>query len=565
MGGPGQAGPTLSIPHFAWSELFNMLIEVALWCVLALSLVEQLARAFRWTKTQRVGQWVLTLTAVAIALRVLVPFAPANWYLGVSNVPSVHHFSRSTALVPLPLRLLTFDLAQGALAARVFNLLASAVMIPLFVWAIHLAGFPRRVALLVGVLVAGVPMYVRYGASDGSHATLLMLYTVATVAFLRLYQGLSGPLGICALGSALLLGVPIRLESGVLFLFIPLLLWSPVRSLWSILTARPLVLAVFLVSFLIALVWQWDFHAQSLAIYSRPHLASAIIALLSRVFFVPNPSIVGFFPPLLAIPAWFFLAHLVRVRAWAELVCLYTPILLCGIPSAFADGPFVGLPAAGYHVISVLFVVLAIARALDWGWDRLRSDWKTRKRSWPLFAAVAALPLAASTAFAWCYTYAWQEEYTFLNKQLPSEAATILTVWDADTGTSDLDCCLALPYPTFSPDRPHLRWIVLGKQDLALTRMEHLQFDYYYPGTMASLDSRSLDSWRGRLVASRPEQRTLLRTHLAQMRELDQLVRRHHHLVPLAREQVPAHTFSSVAFADDQVQLVFYRHIQQPH
>ncbi len=535
-------------------------IEAASWCIIAAALGLYFVALTRRALQEQQALGLGVCVVVALILRLVVPFAPVNWYVAVNDAQHLAAFSRPTAYTPLPLRALVFDFGFGAMGARAFNLATGVACIPLFWYVARLAACSSRVALLFAALFTVIPMYVRYAATDTSHCTILLLYALAAVAYLRIASRQHTAFDYLALVLAVALGMPIRLESGVLFLSIPFFAfrgtaqWPPLRR------HLPLVVAC-VVATALGAAGLWQFHAESLQMRAAIQPPSALIALIARTTFLVNPAGPAFFPALFAVPVWFYVAGLWRRRAWPELRQLYLPVYFGCIPSLFGDGPFVSLPIAGYHIVSLIFVVFAIARAIDALWDRfvqlLRSHPPRR-----LALGIAAIPCI--WVFFWTpyrYTYAWQEEYAFLTRVLPHKQATVLTIWDEATHGGDLDCCLALPYPTFLIDRPNLRWLVLNRSDLTDDRLRHLQFDYYYPGSMASLAPDSLQRGWARAVAGSPERVRRQRAHIEMIAQLDARVRQIWPLVADQQATVPAHTFSAAAFKDDRVALTLYRHV----
>jgi hypothetical protein len=89
-------------------------------------------------------------------------------------------------------------------------------------------------------------------------------------------------------------------------------------------------------------------------------------------------------------------------------------------------------------------------------------------------------------------------------------------------------------------------------------KLSHLQFDYYYSGTLPLLDLDSFDSKYARMIQS-PAVRSSQRAHVAKLQELDRRLRAAHDLEPYATASMPAHSFSTAGFRDDRMTLVLWR------
>jgi hypothetical protein len=345
---------------------------------------------------------------------------------------------------------------------------------------------------------------------------------------------------------AVVLAMPLRLESGVL---VPLVVFFGCRDrvTWRGLFPSTRIAAWFCAACLAGAWWMVTLHHRSVGVHTL-NVFGVVNALLFGVLFVVNPAGPQFFSPLLALPIWIFVVRRWRARDFAGLGALYLPVLLACVPTAFNDGPFVMLPAARYHVISVVFILLASARAID-----ELSTWFAR-RSVRVIAAVSVVPLAwLVLVVPGRYTYAYQEEYLFLRDALPQEG-TVVTLWDPLPGSNDLDCCLALPSQRLNAQFPRVRWVVLDAE-VTDAELAAVSADFYYSGSMSALDPASLESWWRQLVGS-AESRERHRAHILRLRALDQKLRAKFRPAPgVAARGVPAHTFSDVGFRDDWLEL----------
>jgi hypothetical protein len=548
-------GARADVPQFLLRVM--QAIEPGLWIVFAIALLVFSVRRI-WRGSFYGGKrMVAAVAAVAAGLRVAVPFAPTNWYFGLANTALGRQlYTRSTTYLPLPNRWVIFDLAGGSRAIAALNLVLGTAAIICLWYASARSNHTPRTSFLFAVLIALVPVYVRYAGSDASHTMLLFLYSCAAAAFTDLATGEGGAPAYTVLFFSTVLAFPIRAESSVVFLAIPFFLMNGRITLRDVVRGRHKALAVLVSASLVGILELVSVQAESIRAHAHWDLGSLSLALLSRLLVLVSPLPVSFFPAVLSVPIWVYVASLAKRRAWRELASIYVPILSSGAPAVFGGGVFLDLPSAGYQIVSVLFIVLACARATDHFWTKLERRELVLGR-WQRILLLGAVPLVvASFVFPWWRTYAYQEEYRFLRDALPRERATILTIWDPEAHAGDFDCCLAMPYPTLWIEHRNLRWLVLGKTDLP--RVRALRFDYYYPGSMASIDIRSLDSWRGRLVVQDDARRLAQRNHLEAIARLDEAIRREHALTPIRSVTVRANTFSSVAFAGDRATFTLY-------
>ncbi|MDP1823172.1 MAG: hypothetical protein Q8L48_08025 [Archangium sp.] len=520
-------------------------LEAASWVLLTALLGPLFWKAARHARNEHAAAPLLVLLGLTVVARLAVPFAPPNWYMGTTEVGAF--FTRATAVIPLPSRL-ALSVARDELGIRTLNLAFSLGSVLLFWFTAARAGHTRRTALVFAGFFALVPMYVRLAASDDGVVTaLLFLFSVAAAARVELQDPGGAPWAWPLLALAIVLAMPLRLESGVL---VPLVGFFGCRDRisWRGFFPSPAVAVTVLLATAVGAWRMLELHHQSMGVHAVNALGLAN-ALIGGVLFIVNPAGPQFFSPLLAVPIWIFVVRRWRARDFAGLVALYVPVLLARVPTIFNDGPFVMLPAARYHVLSVVFILLASARAIDElpAWFARRP---VRVAGALLLGPVAWVTLVVPGRF----TYAYQEEYLFLRQALPREG-TVVTLWDPLPGRNDLDCCLALPSQRLNAQFPGLRWVVLGA-GVTEAELAAVSADFYYPGSMSSLDPSSLDVWWRKLVAP-PETRALHRAHIARLRALDQQLRARFSPEPVAARGVPAHTFSDVGFRDDWLPLEF--------
>jgi hypothetical protein len=527
------------------------LVEPAAWVLFALAGIGATARMLRREARGEIAFLGAVMLAAA-ALRLVVPFGPTNWYTGVANIGLDEVYTRTTTYMPWISRVVTFDL--GVVGIRALNLLLGCLSVFYLWYTARVSGHSRRACRVFAVLLAITPVFVRFSASDASHTVAVFLYACAAAAFVECRRDHESVAAHLLLFTAVVLGMPIRLESSILFVTVPCFLWRA-NTGWRDLLGGKWATATLLAGATIGLAETLTFHAQSLVDRGHADMFGAALMIASRLLVVVNPHPVAFFPPVLALPIWVHVAGCVKRRQWGELASLYVPIGLCGIPFAFSGGVFLDLPSAGYQIIAVVFILLACGRGVDALADRVMA-WGPIRLT---VASVVVVAAVASFVPGFFRTYAFQEEFRFLRDALPREAATVLVIWDPETHAGDLDCCLSLPYPTLIAETPSLRWTVLRRDDVDEERIRRLEFDYYYPGAMVSLDLASLDSRYAKLVRPSSADRERQRDHVRALQKVDEQIHRHHRLELVANKTVAAHTFSSVAFREDSVTLSLYR------
>jgi hypothetical protein len=91
------------------------------------------------------------------------------------------------------------------------------------------------------------------------------------------------------------------------------------------------------------------------------------------------------------VPIWLTATDAWRQRRWNDLASLYLPIWFSRIPHLFGAAFMVGgLATTGYHIISVIFILLACARGLEHLYLRYRQgEFLTAPRASPYRLAPA--------------------------------------------------------------------------------------------------------------------------------------------------------------------------------
>jgi hypothetical protein len=346
------------------------------------------------------------------------------------------------------------------------------------------------------------------------------------------------------------------------FLGVPLFLLHAGSTLRDVIRARlPLLLlgAAGLVGGLAIL----DLQAHSFDERLSVQPDSIVLGIIAQVLCVPEATLPSFFPPLIAVPIWLTAIDQLKRRRWHELASLYLPIWFSRVPHLFGAAFMAGgLATTGYHIVSVLFILLASARGMEQLYLRyLRGEVlaDAGRRRAVLVATGAAAAVLCIHAYG--YRYVEGQEMRFLHKELPRGESTVLVIWDPDPSPGD-DCCLSLPYPPLWGQLPRTRWIVLTLADLDRPDyIRNLRFDLYYPGSTLQLEDSA--AWFSSADDAPDERLSRQRDGLRRLRELDALVRREHALEPWRSVTVRAHTPSFAHFRDGTVTFAIDRRVQQ--
>lgn len=539
-------------------------LEGPLWLIFLSSVVPVAIAAVRRIRAAGQGSALAMVLGLALVLRLLVPWEPIFWHYPLMNLDLGGGvlYTRQNSYLPLLLRFLVFDLHGGFDAALAFNLFAGVLSIVLLWYAALRGGHSTRVCALFGLLLAITPMYVRHAASDSVYTPILLLYSACAAAYIGLARGDTRRAATALLLSSTLLGMPIRAEAAWVFLGVPLFLLHAGSTLRDVVRPRvPLLLlgAAGLLGSLAILDLQSHSFGERLSV--QP--GSIVLGIIAQVLCLPDPGVPSFFPPLIAVPIWLTAIDQIKRRRWHELGSLYLPIWFSRVPHLFGAAFMVGgLATTGYHIVSVLFILLASARSMEQLYLRyLRGEFlvDARRRRAVLVASGAAAAILCIHAYG--YHYVEGQEMRFLHRELPRGDSTVLVIWDPDPSPGD-DCCLSLPYPPLWAQLPHTRWIVLTLADLDRPDyIRNLRFDLYYPGSTLQLEDSA--PWFSAADDAPDERLSRQRDGLRRLRELDALVRREHALEPWRKVTVTAHTPSFAHFKDDTVTFAIDRRVQQ--
>ncbi len=557
-------------------------LEAMCWVLLAAAGLTVLARNLPRLSLRTVPHAAWLLLAVGAAARLSVPFRPMNWYFGVGNLPIGRFwFTKASSYLPLPNRLVAFDLGFGFNGLVAFNV-ALGVASVLILWqAARWAGYGEKAATAFALLLATTPMYVRLSASDSSQVMCLFLWACAALSFTAVLRRVGGGVAHVALFAATVLACPIRLESAGIISSAALFAgagvdgWKEIARDWRRFLAFWAALAV---GGVIALAY----HTQTLAV--RQH------GLLNIVFSITTGApfrLTGLlnlwppynFPPIIAVLYLYHLMVRLRARDWREVAGSLVPVIFVSLPFLIGEEViFCFLNEAAYNIIAVVFYLTPAGKGLVEFARRLS------EQPPPVWKRVAAAGLAIPLLWLFILvpyrrTVVFQDELRFLQDQLPGGPATILTIWDpwaqANTHSwfTEFDCCLALPYPTFLGDRPELKWIVLTAEDLQSGRLGTLSFDYYYPGTLSRLETERRDPWSLQALTPALRERDVQRAkvereHVRILKRLDEEVRRRFRLTPAASRRITARHEPLLArgcdgidigFPDPELELTIYR------
>ena len=551
-------------------------IEATLWGVLLCA-----SLAVAWQRGGRCRQADLRITlllaAIAVSARLLVPWLPFNWYYGISNLSfAPKAFTKSTTYLPLPNRLIVFDLGAGFQGIVAFNIAIGIITVVLLWRAAKDAGYSETVCAWFGLLLAITPMYVRLSASDATHTLPLLLWAMSAAAFAAVQRGAGGTGIHLLLFASTALGCPIRLESAVMMPAVPFFVGRDLSG-WKEIIRHPQRFLGFWCGLAaglgLAVCVHWHTGNSQLrmefdtACRGLEHLFPGIPLFITYPLVMPLTYVVEtcarillidpfFVPMLLMVFLWWFLIWNIRRKHCADIRSVLVPMIIFSVPALLGGRPTGGdLPTDAYHVIFVVFVLLGCAR----GMALVQHQVAPRVRRWRKWQQ--AVGLAAAIAFAatffyppYRYTYAYQEEFRFLSQSLPKEKATILTFWAKGTDDGDYDCCLATPYATFIADFPRLHWIVLDPSKASPAELRNLDFDYYYEGSLACLDPHFREH-NGLLPEKVPDAAFVPEVSALNAR----LLRSGRFELWRKAVGLPANTFSHIKFPDNRMSLSIWR------
>jgi hypothetical protein len=176
---------------------------------------------------------------------------------------------------------------------------------------------------------------------------------------------------------------------------------------------------------------------------------------------------------------------------------------------------------------------------------------------------------------AYYNTYSFQDEFRFLRDNLPEGPATVLVLADKGREHADFACCLSQPYPVLMAERPLLKWIVIDQNDLPTATYRNADFDYYYPGSLASLVPEgflypglvqfALSLGIGSESTPASMRATSRReANLDDLRELDRRIHQEFDLVPFRSVVKRSPTSTDGEFPNDEMLLTIYERSKRP-
>jgi hypothetical protein len=534
-------------------------IEAAAWVIFVAGLLAATARAAQEARAQREGRWLAGVIAIALGVRLAIPWTTTHWYYTGGNVlgaPGVYH--HATAAVPWIDRLVGFELGWADVGLGWTHLAASLVGIVMVWSALSAGGASLAVKALTTLGFALTPMYVRYAVTDSSHLWAWVAFTAAAAALGRaVHRGETAIDDVAIAVLAPVLGAPIRLESAPLLaaaiLWAPVVKPVPVRAI----ARRPLSV-IFALACAAGVALAVAAHRADAASRLRFDPGSVIFGLLVRVVLaLPSwPWPVSFFPLALTVLYWVILVRRARDRAWTRLAWMAAAACVCAAPFLFTGALFFELGGAGYSLVALSFLVLWAAEGADEVLRRVATT-PARRRA---VAAAFAVVLVTTFVPGWTRTFAFMEETRFLRRALANRRGVVLALSDpqGERCGHDPDATVALPDALLSVREPALRWLVVRSDGADAFDPEGASFDYYYRGGDLELDPASMEGRFQRLVNGDPASRRCHAERLARLRRLDERIRARFPLRVVARETVTARTFSFIAFPGDRETLTLY-------
>jgi hypothetical protein len=170
-------------------------------------------------------------------------------------------------------------------------------------------------------------------------------------------------------------------------------------------------------------------------------------------------------------------------------------------------------------------------------------------------------------------TLVYQDEFHFLRDNLPEGPATVLVLADQGRISADYDCCLSQPYPVLMAERPNLKWVIIDQNDLDSGAYRNVEFDYYYPGSMATLMPGpqipkvlvKIAYWLAEDSTHAAHEDTLRRDeNLRLLHRLDGRVREEFPLAPFRSAAKPSADSTTGTFPNDEMVLTIYRRTDRP-
>jgi hypothetical protein len=529
--------------------------EGVAWALFLAAVALQIAGVVASARAKGVLRSLVAVVAVALVVRLAVPWTATHWYYTGGNVlgaPGV--FDRASSYVPWIDRLVCFQLRWPWPALNLLHLAASIASIVLF-WGTLFVLEAKAISrdLFAGIL-ATTPVFVRYGVTESSHIWASCCFAAAAIALARSADGKPPRWDVWVLlAAAPILGGTIRLESapllGAAALFV--LVVCPRARI-----GRP-ALDVFIVAAgaAVALAAHAHFGTLQLRVGLRP-MWIAIGLLFRAVLQIHSIALVSPYPALLAVPIWYLVVQRIRARELRALSWMCVASVYCSGPFLFGQAAFFELGGAGYSIVALTFPALWAAEGIATALERARARYAGRTFLLLELGMLGAFGVIVVPGLF--HTYAFMEEYRFLREALRGKRGTVLALFDRNEECDhDLDSSVALPDAVISATQPELSWIVLGAD--ATVDPHELRFDYYYRGSELDLDPKTMLDWPRRLSNDDPRSQRCHAEHLERLRELDARVRATCDLDLVRSEVIVARTFSFIAFPGDRASLSLFR------
>jgi hypothetical protein len=467
------------------------------------------------------------LFAGGLALRVLVPWAPANFY---SDLAAPFPSFRFNPTYAHPLYDALWRVSRAADAPFVANVLLGAMAPPLLYLALRGGpaepgardrGLDERAALPFAVAVAALPLFVRLSASDAPHVFGLFAFALGAVCFARAEatSGVAPHAGF--LIATYLVGATRReLAVGPMMYAFLAFAWRGRAALRGSSAARLAALALACAAglFWTPLVAAGRFNSELQLSFAQ---LVAYVRGLPEALLLPDDCV----PWLFRLGLLVLLVGQLRRRRPLLPIAYAAGMILFTLPYAlereFAHAyvhPLSNWAFSRYALVWYLFPtyfgVLGVVRLIDVSAVRARP---------PMRAALGVL-LCANVLPEYRSLHAYQAEYLFLRGFLAQDRTRLPIVvgWQKYAG---VDFCEALAQPFFgvSGIDPARRWIVLDAGEIPRALAATEDTFYYFSNTLPRIRVEDVTARGGETAELGPA--------VCAFRSLDCLARRHGHPV----------------------------------
>jgi hypothetical protein len=442
-----------------------------LWWLLPPAIFSSIAGARR---RPRVVLIVVCATILALLVRFAVSGGPANHYteiLGPWDAASASFVPRAGGadglyraidwLMPLSSRgLLGLQRVLGSLS------------VGLVVLALGIGTDRGRssdtVLALIALLLAIDPLEARLAASDAMHVPALFAFSVGALVFAQAStdQRSSAWRTVFIAGCALLPGLA-RVELAPM----PIL-WLPLFANWKKGVSRLALLrgpggahVAVLAAVVLAFVLSSAGFGEPIGSVTWPHVRDwfgSLLAFFARDWGERWTSIVLARVALLGTAVGFVLGARRPIVLACTAVALHAARMATPLAGAGASN------ALAYARHDVVFEIVVVVLA-GWGWEAIvrASTSHGNGRAVSTAAMGASLLAPARTPPPYEATFVYQDEYTFLARELPhvEPSCDIVTVWALGGGGVAFESVLAMPHPLVAYDDRQRHWIIVQHRD----------------------------------------------------------------------------------------------------